>query len=519
MSSTPAQSAPKRGERFFHSVIWSWLSVGVSLFSGLLLAPYTIHKLGDEAYGVWTIILAFVDYFWLMDLGFRSATLKYTAHYRALEQPDKINEVINTALIYASCVSALTITATILFSHYIARFEHITPKYHHTFVILILLVGVGWGSGAIFNLCSATVEGHQRFDLTSRIWIVGIAIRALGMGAVLYLGHGLLAMGAMVVAGLVATYALSVLALLTVFPQFRLAPRLATYSMFRQMLHYGINTFLATISLQVLNQSAPILIGHFLPTAFAGYYGMAMRLPQYSVDMVARVGFVTGSHSAELAARGDFDAIARMGIYVNRYCFMLFAPVAMSLCIYGRELFRLWIKPEFAVMSAPLLPAIAIGVTLGVAAQFNSSSILYGLGKHRGYAVSLMLEALCCVTGLYLVTPRFGLQGVALLTSGLIVLNRGFLTSWLLCRALRFPLASYLAGIYVRPFAIAVPVVLAAVWVKHHVLAGATWLQVIAGGAMLALSYYALGFFFCLQKEHRSLPIDWVRARLGSRAA
>lgn len=516
MASTPGQNPQGgRGESFFHSVLWSWFGVGVSLFSGLLLAPYTIHKIGDEAYGVWTIILAVIDYFGLMDLGFRSATVKYTAHYRATGETAKLNEVINTAVLYAAIVSALTMVATVLFSRHLADFEHITPRYHHAFVLLILMVGLGWASGGIFNLFTASLEAYQHFDITNRIWIISVAVRSFGMAAVLYLGHGLLGMGCIVLLSLVISYGQTVVALRKVVPDVRLSPFLATYAMFRQMLSYGVHTFLATISLQVLNYSPPILIAHFLPTAFAGYYQMAVRLPQYSVDLVSRVGAISKPHAADLAARNEFDSIAQMGILVNRYCLVLFIPLAMALNLYGTELFTLWIKPEFAAMSGPILPIIATGITLGVAGQFNSSSILYGLAKHHGYAKSLLVEAVLCVFGLYFTTPRFGLMGAALVTMALLVINRGLITAWLLCRSVHFPLLRFLAGIYARPLAIAAPVMLGMIWVKHHLLPAHSWLQLLAACALMGSTYYSLAFWTCVEKKHRELPLEWIRERLG----
>jgi O-antigen/teichoic acid export membrane protein len=225
------------------------------------------------------------------------------------------------------------------------------------------------------------------------------------------------------------------------------------------------------------------------------------------------VGFVSGSHAAELAAKKDYGAVARMGIYINRYCFMLFAPFAMALIVYGQELFRVWIKPEFALMSAPLLPIMAVGTTLGIAAQYNSSSILYGLGKHQGYAYSLMVEAAFCVAGIYWAVPHYGILGAAWVTSTLIFLNRGLVASWLLCRAIHYNALTYIRSIYLPPLLAAAPVLLMAFWVKRHWLPGNNWGQVIGGGSLLTLIFYTLSYFTCLKKEHRALPVNWLRAR------
>src|SRR5437667_421834 len=51
-----------RGERFVVGVLWNWLGVGAGLFTGLLLSPYLIRKLGPEAYGLWALAFAMVEY-------------------------------------------------------------------------------------------------------------------------------------------------------------------------------------------------------------------------------------------------------------------------------------------------------------------------------------------------------------------------------------------------------------------------------------------------------------------------
>jgi O-antigen/teichoic acid export membrane protein len=514
MPSAPVQQPVKRRQRFLGSVIWSWSGVVVSIVAGILLSPITIRKLGTEGYGVWIIVITLADYMGLMDLGFRSATIKYAAHYRATGQPGKINEVINTAVFYSSGVTAFTIAATLLLFRFAARFENISPAYHRRFEILLIAVGIGFGTGAVFYIFESSMAAFQRFDVTSRIWIVSTAIRSFGMAAVLLAGHGLLAMGAVLLASLALTYSLDYLGIRHVFPEFHWSPSAATLAMFRQMLAYGIHTFLAAISQLLLNQSAPILIAHFLPTAYAGYYGMAFRVPSYSVDLVSRVGSITGSHSAELAAKNDLGAIAAMGICVNRYCFVMFAPMAMAMIVYGKDLFRLWLSPEMATMSAPLLPVLAIGITLGMAAQFNSGSILYGLGKHQRYAISLAAEAALCVAGLYLAIPRYGILGAAWVTSALLVLNRGLFASWLLSRAVHCGMLAYLRGIYVSPFLVAVPAMAMSLWVKRRWLPGRNLREVILGGALLAIVYYGVAFFICLERHHRQAFSDRIKARL-----
>jgi O-antigen/teichoic acid export membrane protein len=484
MSTVASEASNKRGERFFHSVMWSWLGVAISLFSGFFLSAFIVHKVGHEAAGVWALIFSVLDNILMMDLGFRSAVLKYTAHYRALGQPDKVNQTINTGLAFSGAGCCVAIVATLLFANAVTHFENIKPEFADVFTKLLIMVGMGSAMGSVFNLLSATLEGYQRFDLSSRIAIVSTSVRALGIAAVLATGHGLIDMGKVVLIALGLTYLLTFIAIRRVFPQFRISPSLVSYPMFRQMFSYGAHTFGAQLGLQALNQSAPILIGHFLnASAFVLYFTQPQRLLQYSVDLVSRVGYITSSHTAEFSAKEDYGAIARMGMYINRYCFMLFAPFALALMIYGPQLFRVWFDPKFSAMCAPLLPIMAISTTLAIAAQFNSSAILYGMGA-------------------------------AWVVSVLLVLNRGLVLSWLLCRAVHFSLWKYLTGIYVAPLIATVPTVLMALWIRAHWVPGNSLREVIVGGALIASIYYAVAYFICLETQHREMPIIWVKARL-----
>ncbi len=495
-------------------MLWSWLGVALTVVSGIFLSPYLIRKLGDEAYGVWVLAFGLIENYWILDLGLRSATVKYSAHYRATAEPERINEVLNTGVVFFSALAAALLAGSFYLSRHVQSLFRVSPAYRDALAFLVLVVGASWAFGMIFNIFNACLEGFQRFDVSSRILISVTTMRVTGLFALLAAGVGLAGLGVFVVGCQVLGYALSYLALGRVFPEARLSPRRATWSMFRQLASYGVHTLTSGVAYQLLNQGAPLLIGHFLPAAFVGYYNVPTRLLQYTGDAVDRVGLVTASNTAELTARQDRDAIARLGRYVNRYCLALFLPVAVFLSVYGRELMRVWIrKPEYAAQSAPLLPILALATTLAIAGQFNSSSILYGMARHRWFARGTLVEGLALVGTLWFVVPRYGILGAAWTVSLLMLADRGLLTPWLVCRALGIGYARYMASIYARPLAVVLPVLGFAVWMKGRVLAGGSLLEVLAAAAAIAGVYYALAFVAVVEPPHRKLVLGFLARR------
>lgn len=465
------------------------------------------------------LVFGLLENYSLFDLGLRSATVKYAAHYRATGEWDKINHLLNTGVVYFSGVAVLLFFAAVFLAQHVDRFFKISAGYRPAFAFLVVLTGASWAIGLIFNIYNACLEAFQHFDLSSRIWISSIAIRVAGTALLLWMGYGLYALGVLVVASQLFSYGLSYLCVRRVFPAHRFAPRMAKYSTFKQMARYGIHTVTGSAAGQLLNQSAPLLIGHFLSAASVAFFNVPVRLLQYTGDAVDRIGLITSSNAAELVAHGDTNALARLGIYVNRYCLTLFLPVAVFLVFYGREVIRVWIrKADFVAMSAPLLPVLLLGTTFAIAAQLNSSSILFGLARHAWYARGLLAEGLALAVSLYFIVPRFGILGAAWAISALMVVDRGVFTPWLLCRNLKFSFASYMRAIYVRPMLTAIPAAAVAFWLHGWVIPGDSLIQVFAAGAAVAAVHFALAYFTCLEPGHRGMLLSRL-ARRGPAAA
>lgn len=488
--------------------------------SGIFLSPYLIRKLGNEGYGVWVLAFGLVENYWLFDLGLRSATVKYSAEYRAIDDTARINEVINTGVAFFSVLALALMAGSWVLSRHIDRLFNVSPGLHNEFRFLVVLIGVSWSLGMIFNVFTAALEGFQRFDMSSRIWIAVTTVRVVGTAVLLFLGYKIFALGVLVVAAQVFGYALSILSFRWVFPEQRFSPRLASFRMLKQLIGYGVHTVTGTVASQLLNQSGPIIIGLFRPAAFVGYYSVPVRLLQYAGDAVSRVALVTTSNASELQAREEHAAIPRLGILVNRYCLVLIMPVAIFLIVYGRELIRAWIRdPAYVAMSAPLLPVLTVGVVIAIAGQFNSSAILFGLARHKNYTRALLAEGLALSAGLYFIVPRYGILGAAWLASLLMIAVRGLLTPWLVCRDLGFSYREYMRSIYLRPALIAIPLLAAAWWARQSVLPGATLVQVLVAAASIGTVYYSAAMLFIVEKPHRGMVFRMVLRRVGARAA
>jgi O-antigen/teichoic acid export membrane protein len=520
MSETAAQlkANHQRGERFLINVLWSWTGVAASLFQGIVIMRFLIQSLGAEHYGIWLQVFSILNYFWYFDLGLNTAVCNFSARFLAVSDHEKINQLINTSVFYFSLIALAVWSISPFLAVNAHRFFRIRPEDQHEFATLILITGISWGLCIMLHLFLSALDGFQRFDLTSRIMVTQVALRSIGYYVALKTGHGLVMMAEVFVATQIMGYVLNFLNFRRVFPQLRLSPAYIKLPMFQDILRYGLKSFVANGSTLMLNQGGALMVGHYLSESAVGFYLMPTKLLEQAIEAVSRIGMVTRSSAAELSVTARREATISLGIYSNRYSLTLFMPLACFLLVFGRQLIFKWLGAEMADNGGPLLPVFILSYGLVLAAQFNSSSLLFGVNRHGGYARGLVFEAMFYIAALAWAVPRYGIWGAAWVSAISMLAVRGIYTPWLVSRALDYSFISYMSGIYVRPLLVGVPVVALAMLLKQTVLPGRNIPELIVAGAICAVAYLLIAVFACIAPSHRVLFFSRIPV-IGARFA
>ena len=70
---------PKQRVSLVKNVFSNWTSLVLNIVIAFFLTPYVINTIGTRGYGIWVVVLSIVGYYGLLDLGVRSAILRYVA--------------------------------------------------------------------------------------------------------------------------------------------------------------------------------------------------------------------------------------------------------------------------------------------------------------------------------------------------------------------------------------------------------------------------------------------------------
>ena len=253
---------------YFFNIGWSWLGFITIVGSSTIVMPMLIRRLGTAQFGIWSLAVALIEYLWLIDLGFRPATVKLSAEFRALERTGDLNYLVNTALAYSILAGGLVLAVSWPNVRRIGALLHIEDP---AFAFLVRVVGLSWAAGLVFNVFAAVLEGFQRFDLSNRVSIVVTLLRGSFSLGLVMAGYGLREMALVLLASQSTGYVMTYWYCRRVHPEMRLSPRYVSIAMAGRLFAYARQIVSGIVGSRVSLAALPSLIAYFKPVQFSSY--------------------------------------------------------------------------------------------------------------------------------------------------------------------------------------------------------------------------------------------------------
>src|ERR1700726_2906235 len=100
-------------KRFAFNVIMNWIAMAVGMVVPFFLTPIVIRHLGPLAYGVWILSVSTVAYLNLLDLGLRSAIVRFVSKNATTGDIDETQRVLEAALWFRLAIAGVIALASI----------------------------------------------------------------------------------------------------------------------------------------------------------------------------------------------------------------------------------------------------------------------------------------------------------------------------------------------------------------------------------------------------------------------
>lgn len=475
----------------------NWASLGVSIAIAFLVSPIIVHSLGNELYGVWTLIASVTGYFTVLDFGVNTAIVRYISSSDAQKNHGQARKVYSTSLALFAVVAVGLLIFSLVFGFFfqsIFKLYHISKFYLYA---VFLLSAVDLALGLLFSVFLGSLSGLQEFKFINGSSIAITLVKSVVVVYLLRQGHGLLTL-ALLQVGATLARALCQYWRIKAGHEFLYFSRHAVTADTMKLIYgYSVYSFIIAIALKLLFYTDSLVIGSLIGVSEVTFYAIPSTLLDYLEKFVwAMIAVLIPVISANEAV-GEEQGNVNLYVEGTRCSLLVSMPVVISLYFYGGDFIRLWMGPEIGGRSFWVLRMLLIGFGLATS-QLIAHGILKGISRHRALAFILAIEALVNLLSSVALARPYGIEGVAFGTMVPLILASLVIMVYT-CRLLKLNLWSYLF----RAYSGAVAGCLIAILVAHLLDARAnSYFEIFLKSALVSLGFAGAALPLCLHKKH-----------------
>jgi O-antigen/teichoic acid export membrane protein len=487
-----------QSNRIGRSVILNWAALAISIGVAFFLSPFVVHRLGNLAYGIWTLINSMIAYMGLLDLGLRGAVTRFVSRYHAQGEHLQSSRAVSAALWIRLGIGLLIVLTSLVLPQIAISVFRIPPEMQTATRWAIGVTGASFAITLTMGVFGGVLVALQRFDLVSGVTMIQTVLRASGVLWLLKSGHGIVGLAVWeLVVVVIANTALTALAFRT-YRQLTILFRWPDSATLRQLWGYSFYALLFNVCAQIVYCTDNLVVGVVLSAGAVTFFTIAGGLLDYARQAVGALGTILFPLASSLDAQGQQGELRHLLIQGTRATLLIALPIQVALFFRGHTFISLWVGPEYAQLSGRVLQILLVSHVFAVA-NYTSYNIVWGLGKHKPVALIGMLEAAANLILSIVLARRMGLEGVAWGTVIPSLALQIFFWPPYISKVLGIPSREYIlqgwirSGLAVAPFGVACYLANRA-WVSTSLLTFFTQM-------LLLLPAFFIGAVICFSKE------------------
>jgi O-antigen/teichoic acid export membrane protein len=388
--------------------IYNILGNGIPLLAAAITIPFLLKELGDENFGVLTLLWALVGYFGLFDFGIGRALTYQVSLSLSNGNKHKVRDVIKAGLALTLITGFFGASLVyFLLSQYALNWFNLSPEKNSIVKNVFEIIAYAIIPTTLTSGLRGALEGHQRF-LESNI-------NRIFLGVLMFIAPAMVVMIKGTNLEMVAWSLVLVRIIICFMALYQLKESLygkieLKIEDFRLLMNFGV---WVTISGLI----SPLMVygDRFFVAANVG----AESLPLYAIPQegLQRLLIIPTALTVALLPRmiqiKDNNKLKEVyNKNLLRIAIVMF--IALLIVSYlAPRIISIWISEEFSSQSALIVIVLCIGLWFNSLAQM-SLTLIHSIGKPKLAAITHMIELPIYIVAIILLASKFGILGAAI---------------------------------------------------------------------------------------------------------
>lgn len=393
--------------------ILSYVSIGLNNIVGLLYTPFMLRMLGQNEYGLYSLVASVVSYLTVLDLGFANAIVRYTAKFRA---EGKVREQYDLFGMFLILYTGIGIIAFLLGLGIYFNVDRLfdaamTAEDLRKIRVMMLLMCLNLAFTFPMSIWGAIITAYEDFVFQKLVNIARIVLNPLVMVALLLLGYKAIAMVVVITLFNVLTlcinawYCFHKIRIKVCFGRFR-------WGFLREISVYSLWIFLDAIVSRFYSSVGQIVLGIYRGASAVAIYALAIQLKSLFTSFSTALNSVLLPKMTALASKeGSEKEISDLFIRISRLQYFVMSFILVGFIIFGKEFITLWGGEEYVqtyYVSLIILIPFSIDLISNV-----GITVLQAKNKLRYRSIPMIVGSVIGFILAFPFTDRFGIYGCA----------------------------------------------------------------------------------------------------------
>lgn len=377
--------------------------------------PFLVRALGNEAFGLLSLLWMFVGYFGYLDLGIGQAAVKFLAESVAGSERGRSAHLIRKAASLSLLLGLLggALMAAIAFIG-IERFFTVSPSLQQEARSTLLILAACLPAILLQASLRSVPMVFNRFGLMGVVQSIGGMIQWGGAVAAVRFGGGLPSVVAVTVLSryfVAVTYAVVAVRCL---PEVLHRDLPHDGAAVKELLKFGGWVSVSQVSAPLLTFIERISIGALLSLSWVTFFAIpsevVVRLLILPMSLVNALFPVMSGGWVSDEGKRSVTLVFQRSV---KYLYLMVVPIVLFLGLLSRPILEIWVGADVAGHSATVLSLLALGYLFNALAQLPNAG-LQALGRPDLPAKVAALEVPLYASLFILCTSLWGIVGSAI---------------------------------------------------------------------------------------------------------
>lgn len=308
-----------------------------------------LRMMGQNEYGLYSIVASIISYLTILDCGFGNAIIRYTAKYRAQNRINDQYEMFGMFMILYSIIGIISFGLGLCLYFNVERIFGFTMsiKDIHQVQTMILLMVFNLAFTFPMSIYGSIINAYEHFVYPRIINIIRILLNTIIM--IILLKYGYKAVAMVVLQTIFNTLTLI---LNYIYCKYKLKIKLIfkrfNWSFLKEVSLYSFWIFLFIIMDRIYWGTGQFVLGSIVGTTAVAIYSIAIQLQNmYMQFSNAIASLFLPKVTGMITTKNDYHEISDLFIKTGRLQYAILSFILTGFLCFGYPFILLWAGPEY----------------------------------------------------------------------------------------------------------------------------------------------------------------------------